>query len=267
MRTSMKPPNPAPAVTSNPAAPKRVIPRPPHHRPGSPAPWAGLSADERGGISLDRVRAALAGDGPSHPTAGPGPAPPPFPDAPGSDGRPAAVLVALFEEDGEARVILTVRSDRLRSHTGEVAFPGGRVEPGESVVEAALREAFEEVALDPEQVTVVRALTAMPTISSNPSMTPIVGTLGSRPSLTPSPAEVDRIFDVALSELVADDAFHEEWWSVPGRTAPAGFPDGEFPVWFFDVADETVWGATARTLVELLCVVLGVAVPATLRPR
>jgi 8-oxo-dGTP pyrophosphatase MutT (NUDIX family) len=270
MRTSMKPPNPAPAVTSNPAAPKRVIPRPPAKRPGSPAPWAGLPADQRRGISLDRVRAALAADGTSEPTRGPdgpGPASAPFPDAPGSDGRPAAVLVALFEEDGEARVILTVRSGRLRSHTGEVAFPGGRVEQGESVVEAALREASEEVALDPQQVTVIRALTAMPTISSNTTMTPIVGTLGSRPSLRPSPAEVDRIFDVALSELVADDAFHEEWWSVPGRTAPAGFPDGEFPVWFFDVADETVWGATARTLVELLCVVLGVAVPATLRPR
>jgi 8-oxo-dGTP pyrophosphatase MutT (NUDIX family) len=267
MRTSMKPPDPAPAVTSTPAVPRRVIPRPPHHRPGSPAPWAGLPAGERRGISLDRVRAALDADGRSARPPGASRAPAPFPDAPGTEGRPAAVLVALFEQDGEARVILTVRSDRLRSHTGEVAFPGGRVEQGESVVEAALREASEEVALDPQQVTVIRALTAMPTISSNTYMTPIVGTLGSRPSLRPSPAEVDRIFDVALSELVADDAFHEEWWSVPGRTAPAGFPDGEFPVWFFDVADETVWGATARTLVELLCVVLGVAVPATLRPR
>jgi 8-oxo-dGTP pyrophosphatase MutT (NUDIX family) len=261
MRTSMKPPNPAPAVT------RRVIPRPPHNRPGSPAPWAGLPADERRGISLDRVRAALTDDGRSEPPSGPGPAPAPFPDAPGSDGRPAAVLVALFEEDGEARVILTVRSGRLRSHTGEVAFPGGRVEGGESAVEAALREASEEVALDPGQVTVIRALTAMATVSSNTHMTPIVGTLQARPALTPSPAEVDRIFDVALSELAADGAFHEEWWSVPGRTGPPGAPDGEFPVWFFDVADETVWGATARTLVELLCVVLGVAVPATLRPR
>jgi 8-oxo-dGTP pyrophosphatase MutT (NUDIX family) len=258
MRSSMKPPNPAPAVS------RRVIPRPPNHRLGSPAPWAGLPAEERGGITLDRVRAALAGDGRSEAAPGTGRAPAPFPDPPGGDRRPAAVLVALFEEDGEARVVLTVRSDRLRSHTGEVAFPGGRVEPGESVVEAALREATEEVALDPTTVTVIRALTTMPTVSSNTYMTPVVGVLASRPSLTASPAEVHRIFDVALSDMVADGAFHEEWWSVPRRPGAPGFPDGEFPVWFFDVADETVWGATARTLVELLCVVLGVAVPATL---
>jgi hypothetical protein len=77
---------------------------------------------------------------------------------------------------------------------------------------------------------------------------------------------VDRIFDVALADLVADGVFHEEWWAVPERSGP-GFPDGEFPVWFFDVADETVWGATARTLMELLCIVLGVPVPRTLGPR
>jgi hypothetical protein len=97
-------------------------------------------------------------------------------------------------------------------------------------------------------------------------MTPVVGTLRARPSLRPNPGEVDRIFDVALADLVADGVFHEEWWAVPERSRP-GFPDGEFPVWFFDVADETVWGATARTLMELLCIVLGVPVPRTLGPR
>jgi len=65
---------------------------------------------------------------------------------------------------------------------------------------------------------------------------------------------------------VADGAFHEEWWSVPDRVDAAGFPGGEFPVWFFDVADETVWGATARTLMELICLVLGVQFPPSLRP-
>ena len=59
------------------------------------------------------------------------------------------MLVPLFEEGGEARVVLTVRSDHLRSHQGEVAFPGGRLEPGEGIVEGALREAAEEVPLDP----------------------------------------------------------------------------------------------------------------------
>ena len=75
------------------------------------------------------------------------------------------------------------------------------------------------------------------------------------------------MFDVALVRLVADGVFHEEWWSVPGRAGAAGIPDGEFPVWFFEVAGETVWGATARTLVELLCLVLGVDVPTHPRSR
>ena len=76
----------------------------------------------------------------------------------------------------------------------------------------------------------------------------------------PNPAEVARVFDVPLADLAADGVFHEERWTVPGRPVP-GSADGSFPVWFFDVAGETVWGATARMLVELLCLVLGVAPP------
>ncbi len=162
-------------------------------------------------------------------------------------------------------MILTVRADHLRSHQGEVAFPGGRLELGEGVVEAALREAAEEVSLDASLATVIGVLTPMPTVSSNTVMTPVVATLDRRPSLAANPSEVERIFDVALSELVADGVFHEEWWSVPGRVGVSGIPDGEFPVWFFEVADETVWGATARTLMELICLVLGVAFPPSLR--
>jgi 8-oxo-dGTP pyrophosphatase MutT (NUDIX family) len=178
--------------------------------------------------------------------------------------RRAAVLVALFEETGVARVVLTVRSDRLSTHRGEAAFPGGRLEPDEDVVRGALREAHEEVALDPDSVTVVAALTPMPTVASNTVMTPVVATLPARPALVASPAEVVRVFDVSLDELVADGVFHEELWSVPGRPGANGIPGEEFPVWFFDVAGETVWGATARTLVELLCLVLDVEAPTSL---
>jgi 8-oxo-dGTP pyrophosphatase MutT (NUDIX family) len=184
-----------------------------------------------------------------------------------AEGRPAAVLVPLFEEAGETRVVLTVRSDHLRSHQGEVAFPGGRLEDGEAVAEAALREAAEEVSLDSSLVTVIGELTAMPTLSSNSVMTPVVAALDRRPHLAANPSEVERVFDVALSELVADGVFHEEWWSVPGRVGASGFPDGEFPVWFFEVAGETVWGATARTLMELICLILGVEFPPTLRAQ
>lgn len=239
---------------------RQVIPRPPSSRPGSPAPWSGLPADRRGPLPLDQVRAAVAASQPrpgeKHPDG-------PWYTLAGEvmDGSPAAVLVALFEESGETRVVLTVRSDRLRSHQSEVAFPGGRLDVGESVVAAALREAFEEVSLDPGLVDVVGQLTPMPTRSSNTIMTPVVATLKGRPALRANPTEVVRVFDVALRELAEDGTFREEWWSVSERPGGDGRAPGEFPVWFFDVAGETVWGATARTLVELLCLVLGVAKP------
>jgi 8-oxo-dGTP pyrophosphatase MutT (NUDIX family) len=235
---------------------RRAITRPPINRLGGPAPWAELPEGRRRPISLDRVRTALDDDL----RIRDGQDREPWPTLAGQDvgGRPAAVLVPLFEEDGDCRVVLTVRSDRLRSHQGEVAFPGGRLEPGEDEVTAALREATEEVSLDPSVVTVIGRLTAMPTVSSNTLMTPVVGALARRPLLRASPAEVERVFDVALSDLVTGQAFHEEWWTVPDRLDASGLPVGEFPVWFFDVAGETVWGATGRTLMELLCLVLGV---------
>jgi len=237
---------------------RRAITRPPINRSGGPAPWAGLPVGR-----LERVRTALDDDL----RVREGQDREPWPTLAGQTvgGRPAAVLVPLFEEHGDCRVVLTVRSDRLRSHQGEVAFPGGRLEPGEDEVTAALREATEEVSLDPSTVTVIGRLTAMPTVSSNTLMTPVVGAMAHRPSLRASPAEVERVFDVALSDLVTGRAFHEEWWTVPDRLDSVGLPVGEFPVWFFDVAGETVWGATARTLMELLCLVLGVDFPRSFR--
>ncbi len=177
--------------------------------------------------------------------------------------NPAAVLVALFEEDGEARVLLTVRSGRLRSHRGEVAFPGGRLDPGESVDEGARREAHEEVGLDPSLVTIVGYLSPLPTVSSNTLMTPVVATLAGRPATEAAPDEVARVFDVALADLLGDGVFHEEWWAISGRPGADGSPGGEFPVWFMTAGGEIIWGATARVLVELLCLVLGVAVPSS----
>jgi len=236
------------------------------HRPGRPAPWSHLPAGDRASVALTDVVGAVAGRDRSGDAAATATEvsefsrtfADAFPDA-----NPAAVLVALFEEEGEARVLLTVRSSRLRSHQGEVAFPGGKLDPDEGVDDGARREAFEEVGLDPSLVTVVGHLTAMPTVSSNTLMTPVVAVLGGRPATTPAPDEVARVFDVALADLLADGVFAEELWAVPGRDGADGQPGGEFPVWFFSVAGETVWGATARVLTELLCLVLGVPGPAS----
>ncbi len=245
--------------TVDPSTPRQVIPRPPRSRAGRPAGWAELDETGRRSIGLERVRAAVVAGGgwvARHPDlrrrlAAFG----------GEAAGPAAVLVPLYEQDGETRVILTVRSSDLRSHRDEVAFPGGRLDAGEEVVAGALREASEEIGLDPSAVSVVGTLDQLATASSNTQVTPVVGTLEGRPSLTANPGEVARIFDLALADLVVDGVFHEEWWSVPGALELDGRPGAEFPVWFFEAGGEIIWGATARILVDLLSLALGTGEP------
>ena len=168
---------------------------------------------------------------------------------PGANRRPAAVLCALFEEDDQAHVVLTRRSSRLRSHTHQVSFPGGRLDPGEQPLDAALREAREEVGLDPAGVTVLGRLSPLRTTANPAPITPFVAALPRRPVLVPNPAEVERAFTVPLVELTHPEVYREEIWT---------FPDGgERPMQFFELIGDTVWGATARMLTELLDVVLG----------
>jgi 8-oxo-dGTP pyrophosphatase MutT (NUDIX family) len=166
----------------------------------------------------------------------------------------SGVLAALFEEDGEARVILTRRSVDLRTHQGQVSFPGGRIDEGEDAVAAALREAFEEVGLDPALVTTVGWLHPLMTMVSSSFILPVLGTVAERPTLVANPSEVERIFDVALSELADPELFHEERWRIPGRDIE-GSADNSFPVWFFEISGELIWGATARMLFELLSII------------
>jgi 8-oxo-dGTP pyrophosphatase MutT (NUDIX family) len=112
-----------------------------------------------------------------------------------------------------------------------------------------VREAHEEIGLDPAEVEVLGELAPLETVSSRSRITPIVGALARRPRLSPNPAEVARIFDVSLAELVSDGVYREERWDLPGQ--------GDRPMHFFELEDETVWGATARILTELLELVVG----------
>ncbi|MHB8680806.1 MAG: NUDIX hydrolase [Acidimicrobiales bacterium] len=233
---------------------RQVIPRPPEAQTGGPAPWAALAPEARRGIGLGRVAKAVeaheAGLSGRERVTFDG-----FPDP----GAPSAVLVPVFEEHGEARVVLTRRAAHLRTHTGEVSFPGGRLDPGEEPGTGALREAEEEVGLDPTGIELVGTLSSLTTFSSGSTITPVVGLLPTRPDLAANPAEVEHVFDVALAELASDDVFREERWRVPGRPVTPFTDDaGWFPVWFFELPHDTVWGATARMLVELLRLVLEV---------
>jgi 8-oxo-dGTP pyrophosphatase MutT (NUDIX family) len=187
-------------------------------------------------IRTGDVRAVLQRRGPGRPSAI---------DFDGA--RRSAVLAALFDHDDEAHVLLTRRTRRLRNHKGEVSFPGGRLDEGETAVEAALREAHEEVALEPSGVEIVGELDEINTWVSRSLITPLVGLLPGPPTgLVPNPHEVDRIFAVPLSVLTADGVFHEERWGQPGMDRPINF---------FHLDGETIWGATGTMLRQLLTLV------------
>ena len=182
----------------------------------------------------------------------------PSPWEPPEGALRSAVLVPLFEEEGQAWVVLTRRSQHLRAHKGEVAFPGGRQDDGESLMDAALREAEEEIALDTKVVEIVGELDHLATVSSNSSIVPYVGILPHRPvQLVPNPEEVEAVLMVPLDELVQDDVFRTELWEWPDATDLAG----ERPIHFFELYGDTIWGATGRMLVNLLTLVLGVPNP------
>ncbi|MCU1387232.1 MAG: putative hydrolase, partial [Ilumatobacteraceae bacterium] len=160
-----------------------------------------------------------------------------------SDARPSAVLIALADGPEGAEVLLTKRSKALRNHGGEISFPGGRIDPGETPVETALREAREEVGLDPQLVEVRGQLSHLSTVVSRSYIVPIVGVLTEHPALEPHELEVARILWVPLADLVRPLTFREEWW---------GTPPLDRRMTFFELEDETVWGATAHMLRELL---------------
>lgn len=160
---------------------------------------------------------------------------------PGS--RPAAVLVPVFESDGEAAVILTKRPETMPSHQGEIAFPGGGVHPDVDATprDAALRESEEEIGLSRAAVDIVAELDTIATYASRFTITPFVGMLTGVPLLEPHPSEVVAVLEIPLRELLDDAAYREEHW---GST--------DHVVAFFELPGETVWGATARILSRFL---------------
>ena len=211
------------------------IPVPPASRPAGDPLWRERDADFSLTAVLDALRAGTSSA-----------------KQPRPDEKVSAVLMLLADSDDGAEILLTRRSTNLSNHRGEISFPGGRVDAGESIIEAARRETHEEVGVHPDVVEVHGTLSPLSTFVSRSYIVPVVGSVVERPSLTISNDEVERAFWVPLRELTRPDTFSWEWWSVPAAD------DGERPMFFFHLDDETVWGATARILHEMLCRVHGV---------
>jgi 8-oxo-dGTP pyrophosphatase MutT (NUDIX family) len=156
--------------------------------------------------------------------------------------RSAAGLLLMFPRDTHAHIVLTVRAHTLR-HAGQVSLPGGVVEPGESFEQAGLREAHEEIGLNPRPVRVEGRLTPLDIPVSGFRLYPVVATTGPEPALRPSDGEVARIVEVSLDDLLAPP-------TVVWRTMTVG--DGGFDYPAFALHGVEIWGATAMVLAEFL---------------
>jgi 8-oxo-dGTP pyrophosphatase MutT (NUDIX family) len=165
------------------------------------------------------------------------------PDRP---GRPAAVLVVVYpDETGAARVVLTERATRDGHHSGEVSFPGGKAEPDDAdLVATALREAAEEVALDPgpSELRIVGLLERVWIPVSDFEVTPVVALAGRRPILVPSPDEVARIVEAPLAAFLPGARVE-----IVERT----IGDWSLRYGAYPIDGLSVWGATARVLSQL----------------
>ena len=159
----------------------------------------------------------------------------------------AAVLMPLFERAGRLHVVYIRRSDHVASHRGQVAFPGGRVDPVDAtLLDAALREAHEEVGIHPSTVEVVGAFPTMQTTTSGIVVAPFVGVIPSDAPLKPQISEVAEIFDVPLTAL-RDPKFRGDYEWKSDRPASRS---SKFPAILH--GGQIIWGLTLRITLNLL---------------
>lgn len=163
--------------------------------------------------------------------------------------RDGAALLLVYPHDGGPHVPLTVRAAGLRHHTGQVSLPGGRVDQGESIETAALREAAEEIGIDPEVVDVLGRLTPLHIPVSGFLLHAVVGVAAERPTFQRAEWEVARIIEAPIARLADPSIVKEERRTREreGATTPVDVP-------YFDIDGEKVWGATAMVLAEFLAI-------------
>ena len=153
----------------------------------------------------------------------------------------AAVLLPLVEAAGWS-IVFTRRSDALARHSGEISFPGGKVDEGETSVGAALRETHEELGIDPADVEILGALPTAFTIVSGYQIAPWVGVIPST-DFRPSESEIAEVLVIPISDLLADGVRREQKFIRAG---------GIYENPAYDVDHHIIWGATARILSEFL---------------
>jgi 8-oxo-dGTP pyrophosphatase MutT (NUDIX family) len=165
-----------------------------------------------------------------------------------SDFRPAAVLVPLFVREDTVHVVLTKRTDNVRTHQGQISFPGGAWEPSDaSMRHTALREAEEEVGLRPEDVNILGVLDDLPTAVSGFQVRPFVAEIPHPYEFVQDAAEVAHLLAPPLETFADASRRRDEMRERDGM---------RYTIHYFDVEGDVVWGATARMLVALTALLI-----------
>ncbi|HEX5070927.1 MAG TPA: CoA pyrophosphatase [Vicinamibacterales bacterium] len=164
------------------------------------------------------------------------------PDKPAPDARQAAALILLYPGEHGPSFALTMRRHDLPHHPGQISLPGGRLDPGERAVDGALREAHEEIGIDPRDVRIAGALSPLWVVVSNFALQPFVGFIDYRPEFRASPREVSALIETPIASLLDTTRASSEERLRGG--IPVTFP-------YFDFGGHRIWGATAMILSEL----------------
>jgi 8-oxo-dGTP pyrophosphatase MutT (NUDIX family) len=160
-----------------------------------------------------------------------------------ADARIAAALLLLYPGDDGITLPLTVRASGLRRHAGQISLPGGATDPGETLAQAALREAREEIGVDPRRVRVLGELTPVHVLVSGFTLHPVVGVTDERPVFRPADEEVEKLIEVSIDTLRDASAIRRGTRIREGVAV-------EYP--YFDLLGGQVWGATAMVLGEFI---------------
>jgi 8-oxo-dGTP pyrophosphatase MutT (NUDIX family) len=155
----------------------------------------------------------------------------------------AAVLVPIVDR-GDACLVFAQRTDRVGHHAGQISFPGGRIDPDDADdLAAALREAHEEVGLEPARVEPLGLLDDTETVATQFVITPFVGVVRGPVAWQPDGEEIEKVIEVPVAALLERGCFRVERWERDGVARD---------VYFYDYRGDTIWGATARILKQYL---------------
>ena len=161
------------------------------------------------------------------------------------NARRAAVMALLYWDNGQWRLPLTLRPEHFTEHAGQICFPGGGIDPGESPEQAAVREINEELEIRPGDVTIVGRLSELYIFVTNYRVTPCVAIAQQRPAMRPNPAEVWELIDAPLAELMRPESLV----TIEKRQGPL-----VLTVPAIVYGPHRIWGATSMILAELMAV-------------